>query len=221
MLGGHVLALRFTGLHEINIVLQQRGVEYAQNAVVVTDVGYGQHIFQRNGLTTNQIGTSLYAYKGYLFGSHTLNRLLQLLQVKITLEGVIALRQQPFLLHQFQHLTSAAGNVGLGGGKVEIHDGHHAGLYEGLGQDVLTGTSLVGRKQIIGAKHLFHSSLIAVEGFTAGIRVIGNVHGGGLSIRHSVHTAVGEHIHINVAILQQKGIVASFLNTLQALLYGE
>ena len=159
----------FAGLHEIDVVLQQRGVEHAQHAVVVADVGHGQHVLQRNGLSADEVRSSLYAHKGHLLRSVSLDGAFQLLQVEVALEGVVALGLQSLLANQLEYLAAAAGNVRFRGGEVEVHDGYHAWLDEGFGQDILAGATLVSGQYVVGAKHLFDSGAEAVKGFTASV----------------------------------------------------
>ena len=47
------------------------------------------------------------------------------------------------------------------------------------------------------------------------------MHGGSLLVRHGIDTTIGQHIHINIAVLQQEGVIACLLNALQSLLYGQ
>ena len=181
-LGGHILALCLASFHEVDVVLQQRSVQYAGNTEFVTDVCHGQHVLQADGLSTDEVSSGFHAHIGNLLRSIFADGLLQFLQVKVALEGVVALGQQTFLLYQFKHLASATGNVCLCGGEVEVHDGHHSGLHKAFGQNVLAGASLVGGQHVVHAEDLLHGSLQTVESLASGIRVVGGVHGSGLAV---------------------------------------
>ena len=109
----------------------------------------------------------------------------------------------------------------LCGGEVEVHDGHHSGLHKTLGQNVLAGASLVGGQHVVHAEDLLHGSLQTVESLASGIRVVGGVHGSGLAVRHGINARVGEHIQIDVFVLEQEGVVARLLNGTQALFNGQ
>ena len=181
-LGSHVLALCLAGLHEVDVVLQQRSIQYAGHAEFVADVCHSQHVLQADGLSADKVGPGFHTHIGHLLGAIFADGLLQFLQVKVALEGIVALGQQPLLVYQLKHLASATGNVCLCGGEVEVHDGHHSGLHKTLGQNVLAGASLVGGQHVVHAEDLLHGSLQTVESLASGIRVVGGVHGCGLAV---------------------------------------
>ena len=79
----------------------------------------------------------------------------------------------------------------------------------------------MGGKHVVGAKHLLDSHLETVECLTAGIRIVSNVHGRSLAVGHGIDTAVGEHIHIDVLVLEQEGVVTGLLYFLQTLLHRQ
>ena len=184
----------------------------------MTDISNSQHVLQTNGLTAYKIGSCLNAYVCNLFGTVLANGLLQFLEVKISLEGIIALRHKTLLVYQLYHLTAASCNVRLGGGKVKVHNGHGTWFHKSLGKNVLAGTSLVGREQIVCAKHLLHGGLKTVEGLATGISIISNVHGCCLAVRHGIHTRIGEHIKIDILVLQQESIASCLLDGTQTVL---
>lgn len=112
-----------------------------------------------------------------------------------------------------------AGDVGLGGGKVEIHGHHVPGLHKGRGKNILTGPALVGGKEVLHAEDLPQLGLQPVEGLASRIAVVGLHHGGELVVAHGVDAAVGEHVHKHVPVLKQEGVVARFGDMPQPLLH--
>ena len=217
----HKLAARLTGLHEIYVVLEQGSVEHRLHAHLMADVGDGEHILQRHGLAANEVGARLHTHERHPVGSYLLDALAQVLQVEVALEGVVALGEQALGVDQLLHGAAETGDVCLGRGEVEVHQRHHAGLHERLGEDVLAGSSLVGGQHVLRAEHLLHSRLHAVEGLGAGIGIVGLHHRPELQIGHGVHTRVGEHVHVNILVLQEEGVVACLLYLLQTVLNGQ
>ena len=187
----------------------------------MADVGHGQHVLQTDGLSANEVRTGFHTHVGHSLRSVFTDSFLQFLQVEISLEGIIALGNKAFLLYQLQHFASTTGHVCLGSGEVKVHDGHHTGLDKALGQDVLAGTSLMGRQYVVNAEHLLHGSFQAVEGFTAGIGIISHMHGCSLEVRHSIHSRIGEHIKIDIFVLQQESVITCLLYGTKAFLNGQ
>ena len=64
----HVFAARFPDLHEIDIVLQERSVQYADHAHLMADVTDSQHVFQTDGLAADEVRAGLYAHERHFFG---------------------------------------------------------------------------------------------------------------------------------------------------------
>ena len=199
---GHVLALSLAHFHEVNVVLQERSIEHALDAVVMTDVGDGKHVFEGNRLSADQVRAGFDADESNLLGAVGFDGLLQGPQVEIAFEGVFALGNESFLVHKFNHLTAQTGDVGLGRGKVEIHQSDHTRLDIGFSENILSSPTLVSRKDVIRTKNLLDSRLDAVESFAAGIGVIRDAHGGHLFIRHRVDAGVGDHVHVDILVLQ-------------------
>ena len=87
----------------------------------------------------------------------------------------------------------------LGGGEVVIHRHDVAGLYEGLGQQVLGGAALMAGQQVLVAEDLLHRIRQLVEALRPGVGVVGLHHGRQLIVRHGVGAAVGQHVQKDVA----------------------
>ena len=165
----HILALSLACLHEIDVVLQQRCVEHGFNAILVTYVGHGKHIFKRYGLTADKVSAGLYSYERHLLRTVFLDSCLQFIEVEISFERIIALRQQTLAVDYLYHLSPKPRDVGFGSGEMEVHDSHHAGFHICLREDILTGAPLMCREHIVRTEHLFHSFLHPVESLASGI----------------------------------------------------
>ena len=109
--------------------------------------------------------------------------------------------------------------MGLGGGEVEVHGHHVAGLDVGGGEDVLGGAALVRRQEVVHVEELAHLGGQAVVGLGAGVGVVGAEHGGLLEVAHRVDARVGQHVHEDVFVLQQEGVVAGLVHQAAALLH--
>ena len=96
----------------------------------MADVGHGEHVLERYGLTTDEVGSCLYAYEGDVLGTLLLDGGAQLLEVEVALEGVVGLGLEALLSHELLYGTAHAGDVGLGGGEVEVHECCLAGLHQ-------------------------------------------------------------------------------------------
>ena len=219
LFGCHELATGLAGLHKVYVVLQEGCIQYAFYPEVVADVGNGKHILEGYGLAANQVGTGLNAHEGYLLRAILLDGLAEGVKVEVALEGVVACRDKSFLVNKLDYLAAKTGDVGLGRGEVEVHQGYHAGLYVCLGQNILCGAALVSGKHVVGAEYLFNRSLYAVEGFRSCIRIVRNAHCGYLLVGHSVYAGIREHVHIYIFILKEEGVVTCFLNSFQTLFY--
>ena len=163
----HVFALGFAGLHEVHVVLQQRGVEHAHYAVFVTHIGHGEHVLERYGLSAYEVCPGFYAHECYILGAVLPDGFLEYVEVEVALERVVALGFQAFAVDYFYNFASAARYVGFGRGEVEVHDSHRTGLHECFGQNVLAGSSLMGGQQIFGSEYLLDCATQAVECFAS------------------------------------------------------
>ncbi len=217
LLGGHELAARLAGLHEVDVVLQQGSVENALDAEFVADVRDGKHVLQAHRLAADEVGAGLHAHEGDLLRTVVLDGLAEGLEVEVALERVIRLRDETLLVHQLDHFAAQAGDVRFGGGEVEIHQRDHARLHVGLREDVLRGAALVGRQDVLRAEDLLDGGLDAVEGLGSGVGIIGDAHRGDLLVGHTVHARVRDHIEIDVLVLEEEGVVSGFLDGLEAL----
>ncbi len=101
-----------------------------------------------------------------------------------------------------------------------VHRHDRAGSDEDSTEDVLGGASLVHGQEVGLPEKLANLVLELGEGARPGVAVVGLHHGGELPVTHGVHAAVGEHVQVDVAVLQQKRVVASFGNRLEPSLDG-
>ena len=221
LLGGHELAAGLARFHEIDVILQQGGIQDAPDTEFVADIGDGQHVLQAHRLSADEVGAGFHAHEGDFLRAQFLDGLAEFLQVEVTLERIVGLGDETLLVHQFHHFAAQAGDVGLGRGEMEVHESVHARFYIGFGQDVFCRTALVGGQHILCTKDFLNGRLHAIEGFGACVGIVGDAHGCYLFVRHTVDAGIGEHIHVNIFVLQQEGIVTGFLDALEALFYGE
>ena len=213
----HILCGFLAGLDEVQVVLQQRGIQHGHDAVFLTHGGHIQHVLHGKRLTANQVGTGFDTHKGNMVSTHLFDEGAQTGNIEVALEGVFQVRVEALGDDELLHAATLAGDVGLRGGEVEVHGYHIAFLHEGLGQDVLAGAALVGGQEILGTEHMLNHAGEAVEGLGTGVGVV-SLHGGGnLVVAHGVHTGVGEHIHEHILILQQERVVAGLAQLLHTL----
>ena len=143
----------------------------------------------------------------------------QLGDVHVALERVGADHFQTLVGNDLLHHAAIERDVRLGGGEVIVHRYHRTLRYQCLREDVLAGTALVRGQEVIHAEDLVQLALQARVGGAAGVAVIGNHHGGLLLVAHGVHAAVGQHVHEDILVLQQEGVVACFGDRREALLH--
>ena len=165
-----------------------------------------------NRLAADQVGAGFDAHEGDLVGRLFLDRRTELFQVEVSFERIVALRNQAFLVDQLDHFPTQPGNVRLCRRKMEIHQREHARLHEGFRQNVLSRTALVCRQHVVHAEHFLDGGLQPVPRLTAGVAVVGDAHRGHLQVGHRIDARIGDHVHINVAVLEKECIVARFLN---------
>ena len=91
-----------------------------------------------------------------------------------------------------------------------VHRYHGSGLHESHCKDILSRPALMCRKKILGAEDFLKFVRQPCECGRACIAVIGNHHRSQLSVAHGIHSAVCEHIKINVFVFEQKGVVTCF-----------
>ena len=218
---GLIRQRRLAGLDEVQIVLQQGGVQHGEDAVAAADGGGGLHVFVGDGLTADQVGAGLQTNKGDVGRCFPLDAALQRIQIDVALEGQGAGALQTLGLDQLLHAAAQTGDMGLGGGEVVVHDDAAAGLDKAGGQDVFTGAALVGGQAVLDAEQLRQLGLHAVEGLRAGVGIVGLEHGGLLAVGHGVDAGIRQHIQKDVAIVELKGVEACGLDLLQTLGGGQ
>ena len=106
------------------------------------------------------------------------------------------------------------------GGEVVVHWHDRTRCHQRLREDVFTGAALVCGQKIRQAKNLLQFVFQTRVGGTAGIAVVGNQHRCLLLVAHGIDTAIGEHVHENVLVLQQESIVACRADGGETLLHG-
>ena len=111
--------------------------------------------------------------------------------------------------------------MGFGGGEVKVHDSHRARFHKTFCQNVLAGAALVRRQYVVGTKHLFHGCFQTGEGLATRVGVICHMHSSSLTVGHGVHARIGEHIEINIFVLQQEGVITCLLDSAQALIHWQ
>ena len=218
---GLIRQRRLAGLDEVQIVLQQGGVQHGEDAVAAADGGGGLHVFVGDGLTADQVGAGLQTNEGDVGRCFPLDAALQRIQIDVALEGQGAGALQTLGLDQLLHAAAQTGDMGLGGGEVVVHDDAAAGLDKAGGQDVFTGAALVGGQAVLDAEQLRQLGLHAVEGLRAGVGIVGLEHGGLLAVGHGVDAGIRQHIQKDVAIVELKGVEACGLDLLQTLGGGQ
>ena len=201
--------------------MQERSVQYRQNAVFAADGGGGLHVLVGDGLAADEIGTGLQPDEGDVGGRLLQNTGFQRVQIDIALEGKIAVADKPLLFDQLLHASTQTGDMRLGGGEVVVHDDTAAGLDKAGGENVLAGPALVGGQAVLNAEQLLELGLHAEEGLAAGVGIIGLQHGRLLAVGHGVDARISEHIQENVAVMQLEGIEPGLLHFFKTLGSGQ
>jgi len=78
----------------------------------------------------------------------------------------------------------------------------------------------VHRQEVLLGEELLNLLLELGEGRRAGVAVVGLHHRGELLVAHRVDAAVGQHVEVDVAVLEQKGVVASLAQRRESTLDG-
>ena len=160
----HELAACLARLHEIHVVLKQRGVKNRLHAHVVADVRHGKHVLKRDRLAADKVCASLDTYEGHILRTNLTDATAKILKVEISLERVVALRKQTLRIDKLLHCAAQTGDVSLRSGEMEVHQSHLARRDVCLGKNILTGATLMRRQDIVRVEHLLHRSLDTVEG---------------------------------------------------------
>ena len=184
--------------------------------MLVADLADIGQILQREGLAADQVGPGLHPHEGDPLGAEAGHHILQLGHVHIALEGIDADHFQAGVADDFLDQATIQRDVRLGGGEMVVHRHHRTFADQHLRQDVFTGTALVCRQEIVHAEDFLELAFQAGVRGAAGVAVVGNHHGRHLLVAHGVDTAVGEHVHEHIGILEQKGVVAGFRHRCQA-----
>lgn len=212
---------RLADLDEVEVVLEQGCVQHGQNAVLLRQLGGRLHVLIGDGLAADQVRAGLQAQEGHLLRRLLLDAGLQLLKVDVALEGQVALGHQSLIFHQLLHMAAHAGDVGLGGGEVVVHDDAVARLDEAGGQDVLAGAALVRREAVGRPENLLQLVAHDEEGLAPGVGVVRVHRGGHLHVAHGVDAGVGEHIHEDVRVVELEGVEAGGAHLRQTLPGGQ
>ena len=218
---GFVRHALLAGFDKVEVVLEQRGVQNRQNAVFFADIRSGLHVGVGDRLAADEVGPRLQAHEGDILRGFLFDALLQLFQVDVALEGEAAFADQALVLDQFLHPSAYAGDVGLSGGKVVIHDDAVAGFDEAGSQDVLAGPALVGGEAVGDAKELVELLFHTEIALAAGIGVVGAEHGRFHIVAHGVDAGVSKHIQEDVAVVKLEGIETGLPDLFQPLPGGE
>ena len=218
---GLVLHPRLTGLDEVQVILQKRGVQHRQQAVTMADGGGRLHVGVRDGLTADQVGAGLQTDEGDVLRGLPLDAGRQRVQINVALERQVTAALQALLLHQLLHAAAQTGDVSLGSGEVVVHDDAIAGLDKPGGQNVLAGPALMGGQAVLNAEQLLQFRLHLVKGLRPCVGVVRCQHGGLLPVGHGVHAGVRQHVQKDILIVQLEGVEPGLLHLLQPLLRGQ
>ena len=119
---------------------------------------------------------------------------------------------RPSFFDQLLHAAAQTGDMRLGGGEVVVHDDTVAGLDKAGGENVLTGTPLMGGQTVLDAEQLLELGLHTEEGLAASIGVVSLQHGRLLAVGHGVDAGIGKHVQKNVAVVQLEGVEPGLLH---------
>ena len=101
-----------------------------------------------------------------------------------------------------------------------VHRNHVSGFHKGAGNNVFTGSALVGGKQVFLAEDIPYGLLQAVKALGTGIGVVRTEHGGDLVVAHGVDAGIRQHVQIDVVRAELKGIKPGFPCGFQAAFHG-
>ena len=146
------------------------------------------------------------------------DRRLQLGDVHVALERMLAGDRQSLVDDEFFHRAAVDHDMGLRRGEVVVHRHDGARTDEDARDDVLGGAALMHGQEIFRAEQVADLVFELGEGRRARIAVVGLHHRRQLLVAHGVDAAVGQHVEIDIAVLQQKRVVAGFIQSLKATL---
>ena len=139
-----------TGFDEMQVILQQARVEDRAHAVLFAEPGNGEHVGKGDGLAADQVRAGFDADKGDL-PAMLPEDTLELLEIEIALEQLLALLIEALLLQADHVISAAVFDFSDGGSELEVHRNDGAGirLHISEREHVFAGPALVNGKEII------------------------------------------------------------------------
>ncbi len=154
---------RFTHLDEIHVFANQTDIQNNQNAIFIGNLANGTHVFNRERLSANQIGTRFHTNVGDFILACRFDQIFQLVNVHIAFERLVGFDLKRIVCKKFHHFSASQFDMRLGRGEMEIHGNNIAFFDERLGNDMFRCTSLMSRKEILGSQYFFNSFLQTIE----------------------------------------------------------
>ena len=155
-----------------------------------------------------------------VLGADLVDDLLQLGEVDVALEGVLAHRVVRLVDDDVDEAAAGQFLVEAGGREVHVAGDHVALLDERLAEQVLGAAALMRRHEVLVAVDLPDRRLEVVEVAAAGVGLVAEHHAGPLAVAHRRGAGVGEQVDVDVLAAQQEGVVAGLADRGLALLAG-
>ncbi len=129
---------------EVDVVGEEAGVVYEHEAVLVAGAADGLHVLERVRLAADEVGAGFHADEGDMLGAVGADGGLELVDVHVAFEGVVAFDLERLVDGDFLDCAAVEDDMGLGRGEVVVHGDDLAGADEELGEDILARSALVG-----------------------------------------------------------------------------
>ena len=207
-------------LNEIGVLGHARHVVDQQHAVARAPGAQLPQVGHRHRLAARHVDTRGEADVRNAFGAHVRDQRIELRQVDVALERMLALRVVRLVDDHVDERAAGQFLVQPGGREVHVPGHMIARLDEQLGQDVLGAAALVRGHHVPIAVAFAHGGFEVVEVGAAGVGLVAEHHAGPLPVAHGRDAGIGQQVDIDVLRAQQEGVVAGRHDGAVAMLAG-
>ncbi len=213
-------AARLALLDEVGVLGDARGVVDDADAVPRAELAHGTQVGEADRLPAGHVDGRGDADVGDLLGAVLGDHALELGEVDVALEGVLARRVVGLVDDDVDEAPPGELLVQARGREVHVAGDHVARLDQHLAEDVLGATALVGRHEVTVAVDLADRRLEVVEVAAPGVGLVAEHHPRPLAVAHRRGAGVGEEVDVDVLAPEQEGVVAGLPDRRLALVAG-